>query len=153
MNFFNENIVSIFMGFLACVGYCLVSHVPKKCIFVTSAGGCLGWTVYTALMSSGTTKVMAAFLASVFIAFLGDFLSRVMKEAVTIFIIPGIIPFVPGSGMYYTMLAFIEGDSNKAGSLASETFFVAGAIAMGLLVVGYIIKLLQFFLKAVKLSR
>ena len=81
------------MGFLACVGYCLVSHVPKKCIFVTSAGGCLGWTVYTALMSSGTTKVMAAFLASVFIAFLGDFLSRVMKRGCNYFYYSGHNPF------------------------------------------------------------
>lgn len=61
-------------------------------------------------------------------------LARNSKKPATVFIIPGIVPLVPGSGMYYTMLAITEKRFNDAANIGTETIFIAVAIAMGIII-------------------
>ena len=72
-----------------------------------------------------------------------DIASRVCKEAATIFVIPGVLPLVPGAGTYYTMLAIVEGNLEEAAATGIQTLAMAGAIALGLLVVGTIIQIFR----------
>jgi len=128
-------------AFCSTVGFCILFHVPKKHIITASfIGGC-GWVAYTYFITSGSGSVLACFAGSCVVAVLSDFFSRVFKDAATIFIIPGILPLVPGANMYYTMLAILEGNVEKTASVGTETILMAGAIAVALLVVASLIKL------------
>ena len=56
-------------------------------------------------------------------------LAKVRKIPVTILLIPGIIPIVPGAATYQTMHALLTGDYPGALGYASYTFQVAAVIA------------------------
>ena len=46
--------------------------------------------------------------------------------------IPGILPMVPGAGMYRIVYAIVMGPENMVGTYLLETATAAGAIALGI---------------------
>lgn len=129
-------------AFCSTVGFSILFHVPKKHIASAGFVGALGWLTYTYFITSGSGSVLACFAGSCVVAIISDVFSRAFKDAATIFVIPGILPLVPGAGMYYTMLAILEGNVEKMASTGTETILMAGAIAVALLVVASVTKLL-----------
>lgn len=128
-------------AFCSTVGFSILFHVPKKHIFSAGLVGALGWLTYTYFTITGSGNITACFVGSFVVALISELFSRIFKDAATIFIIPGILPLVPGAGMYYTMLAILEGDVDKTAAVATETLMMAGSIAVALLVVASILKL------------
>jgi len=128
-------------AFCSTVGFSILFHVPKRHIVTAGLVGALGWLSYTYIITSGSGSVLACFAGSCVVAVVSDLFSRIFKEAATIFIIPGILPLVPGANMYYTMLAIIEGDIQKTAVVGTETIMMAGSIAVALLVVASVAKL------------
>ena len=131
---------SFLYAFISTIGFCILFHVPKKHIFSASFVGACGWITYTYFTSSGDGKVIACFAGSCIVAILSELFSRGFKDAATIFIIPGILPLVPGSGMYHTMLAILDGNLQVTASIGTETLLMAGSISVALLVVASVIK-------------
>lgn len=129
-------------AFFSTVGFSILFHVPKKLLAAAGLVGALGWLTYTYVIVSGSGNILACFVGSCVVALISDLFARVFKDAATIFIIPGILPLVPGAGMYFTMLAILEGDVDKTASVGTETMMMAGSIAVALLVVASVIKLL-----------
>ena len=124
------------------IGFSILFHVPKKHLLTAGFVGALGWVTYTYFTTSGSGNVMACFAGSFVVALVSELFSRAFKDAATIFVIPGILPLVPGAGMYYTMLAILEGDVEKTASVGTETLMMAGAIAVALLLVSSLTKLI-----------
>jgi len=118
---------------LSTVGFAIIFHVPKRAILPASLVGALGWVTYMYAHSLGYSKIIAAFLAAFTVGILGYFCARFLHDALTVFVLPGILPLVPGAGMYYTMLAVVESDYALMLSKAGETMLLAGAIAVGLM--------------------
>lgn len=131
---------SFVAGTISCVGFCILINIPRRSIAVASFIGGFGFLTYQFCIINGSTPGTSAFVGACAVALLSDLCSRKFKEAATIFIIPGILPLVPGAGMYYTMKALIDGNYDLAADKANSTFLIAGAIAMALLVVGSIIR-------------
>lgn len=129
-------------AFSSTVGFSILFHVSKKHIATAGFVGALGWLTYTYFIVSGSGSVLACFAGSCIVAIISDLFSRAFKDAATIFIIPGILPLVPGANMYYTMLAILEGNVEETASIGTETILMAGSIAVALLVVASVIKLL-----------
>lgn len=129
------------IGLIACAGFCILVNVPKKAIIPATLTGSIAWFVYQFAMSSGYTKPLAAFIATCIVTLVSDILSRKVKEAATVFIIPGILPLVPGSSMYYTMTYIISSDFEMAGKTGTQTLFTAGSIALAILIVGSFLKI------------
>ena len=146
MNF----LFSFIVGALSCVGFCLIINCPRRSIIAASIVGGLGWTTYQYLLATGSTKAMSAFIASCLVALLSDFSSRKFKESAIVFIIPGILPLVPGAGLYYTMRELINSNYDKAAATAQTTFFIAGAIALALLMMGSFIKVITSIIHKIK---
>lgn len=135
---------------LATFGFTIIFRVPKKDILLCSLIGALGWTTYQIAFGYGFTPVMACFLGACTVALLSDICSKLLKDASTIFIIPGIMPLVPGAGMYKMMLELIHNDMSGFATEATQTLMTAGAIAVGLLVMGSLIKIVRMATKKIK---
>jgi uncharacterized membrane protein YjjB (DUF3815 family) len=129
-------------AFCSTVGFSVLFHVPKKHIVAAGFTGAIGWLAYTYITTSGSGSILACFVGSCVVALISELFSRAFKDAATIFIIPGILPLVPGAGMYYTMLAILDGDIEKTATVGTETLMMAGSIAVALLVVSSLVKLL-----------
>lgn len=123
--------IPCFNAFFASMAFAMIFNVRDiKVLALSSFTAAFGWFVY--LISAGAFNVVGQnLMASVAVALVSEFLSRIMKTPSTIFIIIGIIPFVPGGGIYYTMEYCVKGDTQMFLEKGLETFAVAGAIAIG----------------------
>jgi len=85
----------------------------------------------------------ALFAASVAVGLWSEAVALLRRRPATVYMIAGVIPLVPGGGMYYTMLASNEGNSWKAVELGLQTFSAAFAIAIGMAVASAAARLLE----------
>lgn len=120
---------AIFFGTL---GYAVVYNVPKRQLFFVGLTGCIGFIVYTLL---GEHEVLGCFLGACAVAAMAEILSRTRKDAATLFIIPGIIPLVPGAKMFNMVLCLMRHNYMDAANLGVLVLSYAGGIAMAILLV------------------
>lgn len=136
-------IFEFILAFMGTLGFAIIFNVPLRHMPMASIVGGLGWVTYQIAMYYGMTIAIACFLGAFMVGLSSDIASRIRKEAATIFIIPGVLPLVPGAGTYYTMLAIVEGNLDEAAATGVQTLAMAGAIALGLLVAGTIIQIIR----------
>ncbi len=127
--------IGIAASFCACLCFSIVFSVPKKYLFFTGLSGAISWATYLITFQISSSSVISVFFGSIAVALFGEILAHKLKTPVPMFVIPGIFPLVPGSGIYYTMLALIENDFTHASTHGTQTLFLAGAIASGLIIV------------------
>lgn len=133
-------IIRIFGAFAAVVAFCILIELPKKYMIYAGATGMLGWTVYLLGDLFVQRVEIDAFIATIFIAAASHILARVLKAPVSIFLIPGILPIVPGGSVYRCAYAFIN-ESANLNIYLDETFKIAGGIALAIFFVDSIFKL------------
>ncbi len=145
-------ILEIFFIFMATLAFTIIFHSPKKTILPTAVIGAIAYAIYL-LTEPSYESIFAVFLSACAVGLLGDICSRIMKEPTTLFIIPGIMPLVPGSQMYYTMAALIDGDFNATAETGLLTLAIAGAIALGLVVEGSIFHIFKNIKNGIRKSK
>jgi uncharacterized membrane protein YjjB (DUF3815 family) len=100
-----------------------------------SLAGAFGFCLYEyGTLYEGYSAVLACLLSAGLVAVLAEVFSRAGKDAATLFIIPGIVPLVPGTGMYTTMAYIMQNDFANAAVSGSQTLFMAGAIAIAIVI-------------------
>lgn len=132
-----EFIVLILNGIIAAIstfGFALFMHTPRRSVVQSSIIGGLGWILYSIVNRYGGT-VVASFLAACLVALLGEIFARVYKTPSIIYILSGMLPLVPGRGLYYTMENIISKNYYEALQFGTTTLAVAGAISLGIVLV------------------
>ena len=114
--------------------FAVMLGVPKREYLSCGLVGALGWVVYTLLVDQGQGPALAALVASIPLTALARTFSIWHKAPVTIFLISGIFPLVPGAGIYYTAYYFIMNDP-RLSAKGLETLQVALALALGMTIV------------------
>lgn len=127
-------------AFLATGGFTLIFNIPRRHIFFASFAGACGWVSFQYIQDIGQPSVIACFIAAALVAALGEAFARLFKEASMIFIIPGILPLVPGAGMYRTMLSLLQENISQTAEIGTETLMLTGAIAVGILMVSSFVR-------------
>ncbi|MBB6214826.1 uncharacterized membrane protein YjjB (DUF3815 family) [Anaerosolibacter carboniphilus] len=134
-------------AYISTVGFSLLFNIPRTAILKSALIGATGWLIYAEVNQLSQTAILATFLGACAVSILSEIFARKFREAVTVFVIPGILPLVPGSGMYNTMLALIQKNFSKAALVGSETIFIAASIAVAILLVSSFTRLI--FLKKI----
>ncbi len=116
-------------AFICTLGFCILFNTPKHSIIQAGIAGAIGWVVYVQAQDFLDSVVFAAFVGAVVVGILGEIFARIYKRPETLFIVPGIIPLVPGYGIYFAMLKAVENDYAAAMKSGVETILVAIAIA------------------------
>ena len=129
----------IYMHFLystiATIGFSVFLNAPKSALIPSGLTGGIGWTFYYYLINTTNNDILSNFLAAALVALISEILARKLKYPAILFVIPGIIPLVPGLGMYNTMLYLVQTNYELAISKGANVLFVGGAISLGVLVV------------------
>lgn len=121
-------------AFVGTIAFALLFQVPKE-YYVNCglAGGC-GWICYKLLLA-GCGLFSSTFFATVLVVFLSR-LSAVRRHCpVTIFLVAGIFPLVPGAGIYWTAYYVVTDQLAKASDRGFQTLKIAVAIVLGILFV------------------
>lgn len=135
-------IVQLICVFIGVVGFAIALEVQKKYLVYCGLAGMVGWAVY--LLFQQILPMGSIFFSSFCIALLSQIFARKLRCPVTVFLIPGIYPSVPGAGIYRTVYYLIMGENTLAGHYLLNTLTTAGMIALGI----YIVDILWKFRKA-----
>ncbi|UCZ55193.1 threonine/serine exporter family protein [Bacillus shivajii] len=125
-------VIELVLTFFAIVAFGVIFSVPKRALLLGGGIGMVTWAVLQTGISFGASSVFATAVASFIAATISHIFARKVKIPVTTLAIPGILPLVPGSRAYFTMLSFVEGDYLQGLEFGVETMLQAGAIAAGL---------------------
>ena len=128
------------LAFVATLGFAIIFRVPVRHIPACVIVGGLGWVTYLISDYSMDSPVMGCFFGACMVGLCSMIAARLSKEAMTIFVIPGILCLVPGAKIFYTMEALLRSDVQDMAQIGIQTLMMAGAIALGLLVIGAVIK-------------
>ena len=127
---------------LASTGFALVFELRRwQHIVAASFAGAMSWLVYL-MADDFVGPIGCNFLATVAVALLAEIFARMFKAPATVFLITGIIPLVPGGGLYYTMDALIDGNMALFAAKGIEAAGIAGAIAAGSSLVSSMVRIL-----------
>ena len=121
-------------SFISTVGFSIFFSSPKETLPYTGFTGACGWTIYYITGLLFNSDSVGAFLAALTVGLLGEIFARVNKKPATLYITPGIIPLVPGAGLYYTMSALASKDFLTAANKGVEAFSIASAIAIAIII-------------------
>ncbi|MGO2117804.1 MAG: threonine/serine exporter family protein [Fusobacterium sp.] len=146
--------VSLFENFIIlgitslCFGVFL--SVPKIDLIVGGIIGGISWALYVFLMEISGEIILPYFISTLTIGILGNLSSKITKRPIFLYMLPGIIPLVPGYSLYYTMFYIVTEDYSLALHKGIETLFIAFSISSGLIVSESLKKILNNLLKKLK---
>lgn len=135
-------IIKVIGAFLAIFCFAIILETPKKYIVYAGVVGAIGWLVYLFTGKLGANDVLATFLSALTIAFISHVFARIFKTPVTGFLIAGILPTVPGAGMYHIGYYLFQKNMEMTGYYITSTLQIAGVIAAAIFIVDAISRLL-----------
>lgn len=122
-------------AFIGTIGFSALFGAPRRYYLDCGLAGTAGWAVYLLLASAGPTHVVgAAFLGALAVAVMAHLLSVTRRCPVTVFLICGIIPLVPGGGIFWTAYYIVTDQLRLAATTGftalKVTIAIAGAIIL-----------------------
>ncbi len=136
-------IIQLFAAFFAVFFFAILLEIPQKYMISAGIVGAICWFVYLVTQNLGGGEVAAAFTAAFVVAIVSQIFARIFKTPVTVFLIAGILPLVPGAGMYRIGYSMFQHDMNMAGHHITSTLQIAGAIAFALFIGDAIFRVFQ----------
>lgn len=138
-----ETAVRIFGAFLAIYSFAYLIETPKRYVLRAGLVGAFASLVYNVGVNVELGEVLASFLSALAVAFLSHTFARIFKAPVTLFLIAGILPTVPGTGMYQTVHYIIEGNQEMTAYYLTQTLEIAGVIALAIFIMDTVFGLLK----------
>ena len=120
------------VAFLSTITFAIIFHTPRKEWLCCGFTGAVGWLVYVVCVHFGLDVATASFFATLALAWFARVFAFWRKAPVTVFLITGIFPLVPGAGIYYTGYHLFMSDNSLALDKGLETIKIAVAIALGI---------------------
>lgn len=120
------------------VGYCFLMNVPSRKIVPASVGGMLSWGLYLLLKDRVQSVFYLLVLVGTFAASYSELAAKIAKTPATVFLLPALIPLVPGGSAYYAMLALVQNQFAIMRQYALVTAQWAMGLSAGICVVAVI---------------
>ena len=112
-------VVQIITAAIGTLGFSIYFRVSEKNLFASTLGGIL---------------FLSNFIAALFVYLYSEFFARRLKAPANIFLIPGIIPLLPGNALYYMMSGLVQGDGAMFAQYGKNTAIITVGIAAGIAV-------------------
>ena len=124
-----------FLAGAGTLSFAVLFACPKRTLPCCALVGAVGWLVYEIAELFGMEAFAASLLAVIPLTLLARILAMTLRTPVTVFLLTGIFPLVPGAGIYYSAYYFIQGDNALALANGISTFKIAVALAVGIALV------------------
>ena len=127
-------LMNVAVPFCGTVAYVILFNVPKTYYLSCGITGTVAWLVYRGMTMYASASV-AAFAGALAAVFLSRMLTVRMRCPITIFLLAGIIPLVPGAGIYYTAYYLVTNQLSLAAHTGLGAIKAAFGIVLGIAVV------------------
>lgn len=123
--------LTIIPAFFGCLGFAMFFNMNKSHILISAVNGAFAWFVFVLFHRMGSSLFICSLAGTLAASIGSEVLARVKKAPSTIFYIPGIVPMVPGSNLYYMIEALMHEDMAEAGIQAYALLWTILGIAVG----------------------
>lgn len=131
----HPELVQILMSAAGSLGFSVLYNVRGKKLLLEALGGGASWALFLLLGAVLPGVPIRYFICAAFAATYAEILARLLKTPATTFLIPVMIPHIPGGALYQTMRLAVEKDWMACLGEAFYTFNLALALAMGIIAV------------------
>ncbi|MBY5993026.1 threonine/serine exporter family protein [Ferrimonas balearica] len=122
------------------VGFAMAFNVPQRYLWRCGAAGALGFAVRGSLMAVGAPIEWATFVAAACIGWVTALWARRTLAPMQLYGVAAIIPMIPGSYAFNTVIGLVEMSAVGASEPLMEqvlvngikTVFIVGALSVGL---------------------
>lgn len=139
--------IQIASALIGTIGFAVMFGTPRRFYFVCGLVGAAGWLVYLLILRAAGadgallfSPVFAAFGGSFIVTFASHIAARLCRCASTVFLICGIIPLVPGGGIFWTAYYLVTNQLAEAAATGFMALKVTIAIAGGIIIAAGIFK-------------
>lgn len=131
-------ITTLVTGALGTLGFSILFYIHPRRLTLATLGGLLCTAVYLLAVYLIGGQLLPNLLGAVVGAGFSEVCARLTKVPVPVYMVPCIIPLVPGSALYATMFNFVAGNYEAAANAAMTTLVVALGIAGGIVIASVI---------------
>ena len=125
-----EQLIAAFAGTVA---FGFLFGIPRRYFGYCGLCGSVAWGVY--VLSVWGSDVVASFAATVVVTLMSRFLAVWKRCPVTVFLIAGLIPLVPGVGLYWTFYYLVTNQLEQMSPTGLVAVKSACAIVLGIVFV------------------
>lgn len=125
-------IIQLVTAFLFSMGFALLFQLRKNLLAIAAIGGLINWGVYLLVEPCFKGEFTPCFVAAAVAVIYCEISARVFKAPVTLFLVPSVVPSVPGSGLFYTMSGVVQRDWAMAKEFGLRTAEFTLGIAAGI---------------------
>lgn len=129
--------------FIAVFSFSMLINSPKKYLIWAGISGAVAGFIYIICVEAGWNVIISSFWSALAASFISHIFARLLKAPVTIFLIGGILPTVPGNGIYQIMNYVLQNDRTMASFYLTQTIEIAGAIALAIFLVDTFFKVVR----------
>lgn len=133
-------LIKTYAAFSSIIAFSIIFGMPKNLLKYATIVGVVSWVIYSYLLYIEVDIVLQAFITGLIVAGMSHIFARVLKAPVTIFLVPGILPLVPGGPIYRSVYYFINDNSGLGNMYFTQTLQIAGAIAMSIFIMDSIFR-------------
>lgn len=127
-------IISLVTASLATLGFSILFYVHPRRLTLATLGGLLTTAAYLLAGHLIGGELLPNLLGALVGAGFSEIMARLTKVPVPVYMVPCVIPLVPGGGLYETMFNFVTGNYSAAATAGLTTLVVALGIAGGVVI-------------------
>ena len=146
-------ILNIVFSFGASCFFGLLFNAPKYLLVPAGLVGAVGCGMFQISIFYDYSDIQASFFGGFFVGIMSHYMSRKFFSPAILFIIPGIIPLVPGGTAYQAIRNLVLNNYHEALVTMIQVALISSAIALGLLISDLLSKLYFTYGKQIKLKR
>ena len=143
-----SHILQIVMALLGTFGFSVLFHIRGWKLLMATLGGGLSWALYLYLEPVFHSEFTRYFFSAIFVAVYAEFFARRLKTPATTFLIPSIIPHIPGGALYHTMRYALLKQWPLCFQQAFYTIMLALGLALGIAAVLSILNVVEVMKRA-----
>lgn len=125
-------ITQFIVCFFATLSFAILFSAPKRQLLFCGLTGAFGWIVYLIIMEKDGGIALANVCASFTLTLMARIFAAINRHPVTVYLLAGIFPLVPGAGIYYTSYYFIMHEMDNFAKYGAQTLIIAGSIVFGI---------------------
>lgn len=129
------DLIQILMGGLGSLGFGVLFHIRRTRLAIATVGGLMSWTVFLVLAPLFPPEALRYFFSAAAVTVYAEVFARVVKTPTTTFLVPSLIPLIPGGSLYYTMNYALNEQWAAFAAKAFYTLELAVALALGIIAV------------------
>lgn len=126
---------------VGCVGFSILFNVHGKGGILCALGGGLTWVTYCITYRCTKDIIMSNLVGAIFSSAYAEIMARIRKYPAISYLVVSLFPLLPGAGIYYATNSFVKGDMDAFASTGTQTISIAGALAIGILIVSTVVRL------------